>query len=42
MQSPDENLKFEDLFNEHESSLLESFNQILTKDGMTPAIKFAE
>lgn len=42
MQSPDENLKFEELFNEHESSLLESFNAILSKDGMGPAIKFAE
>jgi hypothetical protein len=41
MQAPDENLKFEELFNEHESSLLESFNQILNKDGMVSAVKFA-
>jgi hypothetical protein len=31
MVSPDENLKAEELFNEHDSSLLSEFNELLKK-----------
>ena len=42
MVSPDENLKAEELFNEHDSALLSEFSQLLKKDGIMKAIKFVE
>ena len=42
MVSPDENLKAEELFNEHESALLGEFNETLKKDGIIKSIKFVE
>ena len=41
LQSPDDNLKYEDLFNEHDSAMLEQFNEIFKKDGIQQAMKFA-
>ncbi len=40
MQSPDENLKFDECFNVHESALLEKFNELMKKDGIIAAVKF--
>lgn len=42
MLSPDENLKFDELFNEHESALLEKFSDTLKKEGVSKAIQFVE
>ena len=35
-------MKFEDLFNEHESALLEQFNDLFKKEGIQKAIAFTE
>lgn len=42
MLSPDENLKFEELFNEHDSSVLEKFNDLLKKEGIMKAVQFVD
>ena len=42
MVSPDENLKAEELFNEHDSALLSEFHETLKKDGIIKSIKFVE
>lgn len=42
MVSPDENLKASELFNEHESTMLSEFNELLKKDGIIKAIKYVE
>lgn len=42
MVSPDENLKAEELFNEHESAILAEFNDLLKKEGIVRAVKFVE
>jgi hypothetical protein len=42
IKSPDENLQYDDLFIELESSLLSNFMETYRKEGIVKAVKFAE
>lgn len=42
IKSSDENIKFEDVFMEHESDILKNFNEAFRKDGINSIVKYAE
>jgi hypothetical protein len=42
IKSSDDNIKFEDVFMEHESEILKTFNETFRKDGINGIVKFAD